>query len=152
MERITYNDIPAGMFEKLMDLEGFINKSTIEIKVLELIRLRVAQLNGCAYCVDMHFKELQHIGETDLRLASLCVWQETPYFSDKERAVLAFAEIVTRISAASISEDIFNSISYHYSKEEIAYLTLAISQINTWTRLMKTFQFTPGNHRVKEIA
>ena len=80
MARITYNDIPAGMFEKLMDIEGFVNKSTIESKMLELMRLRAAQINGCAYCVDMHFKELQHIGETDLRLSSLCIWQDTPAF------------------------------------------------------------------------
>ena len=71
MERITYQDIPKGMFEKLMEVETLISESQIEIELLELIRLRVAQINGCAYCVDMHHKELKHLGETDLRLSSL---------------------------------------------------------------------------------
>lgn len=152
MERITYKDIPSGMFEKLMEFESFIGESHLEIQMLELIRLRVSQINGCAYCVDMHHKELKQIGETDLRLSSLCVWQEAPYFSEKERAVLLFSEILTKVSENAITDEMFDSLSTYFSKREISYLTLAISQINTWTRLMKTFQFTPGNHHVKKAA
>lgn len=152
MEPFNYNDIPKGMFEKLMDFEDYINKSSIDIQLLELVRLRVAQLNGCAYCVDMHNKELHHLGESELRLSSLCVWEETPYFSERERAVLKFSETITRINNKPIQESIFDDLSVHFSKEEISFLTLAIAQINTWTRLMRTFRFTPGNYRVKEIA
>ena len=152
MERITYQDIPKGMFEKLMEVENLISESQIEIELLELIRLRVAQINGCAYCVDMHHKELKHLGETDLRLSSLCVWQETPYFSEKERAVLLFSENLTQIIGNTISDEIVGVLSNFFSKQQIAYLSLAVSQINTWTRLMKTFQFTPGNYQVKKAA
>jgi AhpD family alkylhydroperoxidase len=152
MERITYQDIPKGMFEKLMEVENLISESQIEIELLELIRLRIAQINGCAYCVDMHHKELKHLGETDLRLSSLSVWQETPYFSEKEHAVLLFSENLTQIIGNTISDEIVGILSNFFSKQQIAYLSLAVSQINTWTRLMKTFQFTPGNYQVKKIA
>ena len=152
MERITYQEIPKGMFEKLMEVENLINESQIESKLLELIRLRVAQINGCAYCVDMHHKELEHLGETDLRLSSLCVWQETPYFSEKERVVLLFSENLTQIIGNTITEEMIDALSNFFSRQQIAYLSLAISQINTWTRLMKTFQFTPGNYQVKKVA
>ena len=152
MERISYQDIPKGMFENLMSTENFINQSSLEIKLLELIRLRVAQKNGCAYCVDMHHKELIHLGETDLRLSSLCVWKETPYFSEKEMAALNLTDALTKMSRDPLPEKVFEVLTPHFSKEEICYLTLAISQINTWTRLMKTFKFTPGNYQVKELA
>lgn len=149
MERITYNDIPKGMFDQLMSIENFINNSSIDIKLLELIRLRVAQKNGCAYCVDMHHKELQHLQETDLRLSSLCVWKETPYFTEKERAVLQFTDTLTKLSREPIKDEVYTPLEAFFSKEEICYVTLAISQINTWTRLMKTFRFTPGNYKVE---
>ena len=150
MERITYQDIPQGMFENLMTTEDYINNSSLEIHLLELIRLRVGQKNGCAYCVDMHHKELQHLGETDLRLSSLCVWKETPYFSNRERAVLTLTDALTKLSREPLSDRIFKLLLPYFTKEEICYLTLAISQINTWTRLMKTFKFTPGKHQVKK--
>lgn len=148
MERISYQDIPQGMFENLMSTENFINNSTLDMHLLEIMRLRVSQKNGCAYCVDMHHKELKKLNETDLRLSSLCVWEGTPYFTDKERAVLNFTDILTRLERKPISDAIFNSLLEFFTKEEISFLTLAISQINTWTRLMKTFKFTPGNYKV----
>lgn len=144
MERITYNDIPKGMFENLNSTEDFINNSTLDMGLLELIRTRVSQINGCAYCVDMHHKLLKNEGETELRLSSLCVWKSTPYFNKKEVAVLHFTDTLTTSDKAPISDSTFNNLLEYFSKEEICFLTLAISQINTWTRLMKTFKFTPG--------
>ena len=150
MERITYQDIPNGMFENLRTIENTIISSSLERNLIELIRLRTAQINGCAYCVDMHNKELKHLKETDLRLSSLCVWQETPYFSEKERAVLQFTDTLTKLNGEPISNEIYNPLLEFFSKEEICYLTLSISQSNTWNRLMKTFWFTPGNYKVSE--
>ncbi|MCK0189123.1 carboxymuconolactone decarboxylase family protein [Arenibacter sp. F20364] len=152
MERISYRDIPKGMFENLMTTEDYINSSSLETHLLELIRLRVAQKNGCAYCVDMHHKELKFLGETDLRLSSLCVWKETPYFTEKEMAALNLTDVLTKLSRDPLSETVFDELTPHFNKEEICYLTLAISQINTWNRLMKTFKFTPGNYQIKELA
>lgn len=149
MERVSYNDIPQGMFEKLMEVENFINDSPIEMKLLELIRLRVGQINGCAYCTDMHFKELKHLGESELRLVLLATWEDCPFFDQRERAVLRFTERVTKLTNAPISDTEFNKLQKYFSKSEISYLTLAVAQINTWTRLMKTFRFAPGNYQVK---
>jgi len=150
MERITYQDIPNGMFENLRTIEDSIINSTLDRKLIEMIRLRTAQMNGCAYCVDMHYKELNHFGETELRLYSLCVWEETPYFSEKERLVLSFTDTLTKLKSSPISQELFDNLTSHFSKEEICYLTLTISQSNTWNRLMKTFEFTPGNYQVSE--
>ncbi len=145
MERITYNEIPDDMFNQLMNIENYINSSPLDMKLLELIRTRVSQKNGCAYCVDMHHKLLKKEGETELRLASICVWEESPYFTPKERAVLKYSDVVTKLERGPIPDSAFNPLIDYFSKEEISYITLAIGQINTWTRLMKAFRFTPGN-------
>ncbi|MEO0570296.1 MAG: carboxymuconolactone decarboxylase family protein [Bacteroidota bacterium] len=152
MERIGYQDIPSGIFEKLLALESLANDSGLEMKLLEIIRLRVAQLNGCAYCVDMHHKELQYLGESDLRLYSLGVWKETDYYSEKEKVVLEFTEKLTKLNEEGISDVLFEAVSQHFDKKEISFLTLAIAQINTWTRLMRTFQFTPGRYTVNRAS
>lgn len=150
MERIAYQDIPVGMFEKLMAIENFLHNSPLEMHLLELIRLRVAQLNECAYCVDMHYKELQHLGETDIRLSSLSVWKEAPYFSEKEKSVLKFTEVLTKLNEEGVPEEVYNSLNSFFNKQEICFITMAVSQINTWTRLMRTFRFVPGNYQVKK--
>ena len=150
MERISYADVPKGMFEKLMELEQMVNSSSLDIKLLEIIRLRVAQINGCAYCVDMHYKELKHANETELRLHSLCVWKDTPYFDEKERAALAFTEELTNIGNGHLQEATYENLLHYFDKEQISLLTLAITQINTWTRMMITFQFIPGNYAVQQ--
>lgn len=151
MERIEYRDIPKGMFENLMDLEALVNDSSLELKLLEMVRLRVAQLNQCAYCVDMHHKELQHLGETDLRLYSLGVWKETKYYNPKERLALEFTEKLTLLGEEGVPAILFERLSKHFNKEEIALLALAVAQINTWTRLMRTFRFKPGLYQVNQV-
>lgn len=148
MERISYKDVPTEIFTKLRAIEDYLDNSTIERKLRELICLRISQINGCAYCVDMHHKELKSTGETELRISSLVVWHETPYFTPKERATLAYAEALTGDIYAAIEDDIYNTLDTFYSTEEISNITLIISQINTWNRLMKAFQFTPGIYKV----
>lgn len=148
MERITFNQIPKGMVEKLMATENYINESNLDFQLLELIRLRVAQINKCAYCIDMHYKELKQTGETELRMATLSIWNETSFFTEKEKVVLLFAEYLTKINKENISEEIYHSLTKVFDIEEICNLTLAITQINTWTRLVRTFKFTAGNHEV----
>ena len=150
MERITYQDIPEGMFENLRAIEDFIDNSSLDEKLVEMIKLRTSQKNGCAYCVDMHYKELKHLGESELRLSSLCVWEETPYFTEKERTVLYFTDALTKLNRAPISNQLYDPLLNYFSKKEICYLTLVISQINTWNRLMKVFSFTPGNYKVNQ--
>jgi len=151
MERITFNDLPKGLFEKLRAVETFISKAGLDKNLLELVRLRISQLNGCSFCVDMHHKELRYNGETDLRLSSLCVWKDTPYFSDQECTVLLFAEAVTVLDSKPIPKAVFNPLLTYFTKEQISYLCLAVTQINTWNRLMKVFRTTPGEYKVGQF-
>jgi len=149
MERISYQEVPKEMINKLMDIELLIKNSGLSTHLLELLRLRVAQKNGCAYCVDMHHKELKHLNETEVRLSSVCVWEDTPYYTPIERCVLAYADSLTRLTRGPLADQVFDALLIYFSKQEICYLTLAITQINTWTRLMKSFQFTPGKYKVQ---
>ena len=148
MERISYNEVPKGMFDTIMTVENYLNNSSINILLLELIRYRASILNGCSYCVDMHSKELKHAGETEVRLHAISIWNSTPYFTKKEQAVLAFTDAITKTSSAPLEENLFMDLTLHFSKEEISHITLAIAQINTWNRLMKSFEFTPGNYEI----
>ena len=150
MERITFSQIPKGMVESLMAIENYIKQSTLDLQLLELMRLRIAQINKCAYCIDMHYKELKHTGETALRMSTVSVWKETSFFTEKEKAVLQFTESLTEISEKDISNEVFDSLTKFFDTEEICNLTLAISQLNTWTRLVRTFKFTAGNYKVEK--
>ncbi|WP_411031479.1 carboxymuconolactone decarboxylase family protein [Spongiimicrobium sp. 3-5] len=148
MERINYAELPEGLFTPLREIEDYLKKSELDTNLMELIRLRVSQLNGCAYCLDMHYKELKHHGETDLRISLISAWEETDHFNDKEKAALHYAEALTRIDHHPLSETTFNSVESHFNKTELALLSLTITQINTWNRLMKAFGFVAGNYVV----
>ena len=150
MERISYNEVPKAMFDAVMTVENYINNAPLSMQLLELIRYRASILNGCAYCVDMHTKELKHIGETETRIHAIGIWKSTPYFTQKEQAVLAFTDALTLLNTEPIPAQLFTELSVYFNKEEISHLTLSIAQINTWNRLMKSFEFTPGNHKVVE--
>jgi AhpD family alkylhydroperoxidase len=141
MERIAYQEVPAEIFSKLRAIETYLEKTTLNKHLLELLRLRISQMNGCVYCVDMHHKALVEMGETSQRLSSIVVWEEASFFTKKERATLFFAEAVTKLNSSPISDSIYNPLLAFFSKEEISNLTLAIAQINTWNRLMKVFRF-----------
>ncbi|MCE2028104.1 carboxymuconolactone decarboxylase family protein [Sessilibacter corallicola] len=147
MERIGFADIPKGLFDAMMNVEEYIQSTNIDYKLLELVRLRASQINGCAYCVDMHYKEAGAAGESLQRLYSLSCWRETNYYSDKERAVLDWVETVTTVEKAEIDEK-FNTLLKFFDKNDIANLTLVITSINSWNRLMVTFGIEAGNYQV----
>lgn len=148
MERITLNELPKGIFDPLREIEENLKKSTLDFKLLELVKLRVSQINGCAYCLDMHYKELKHHGESDVRLSLLPAWEETDFFTEKEKVALLFAETLTKIDHRSLSTSIFDKLEKYFNKKEISYLSLTITQINTWNRLMKAFGFKAGYYEV----
>ncbi|TZF82579.1 carboxymuconolactone decarboxylase family protein [Pedobacter sp. BS3] len=148
MEKISYNELPDGLMQVMRQVEAYINGSGLDRKLLELLRMRVSQINSCAYCMDMHYKEAIHAGETPLRLISVSAWRETPYYSPKEQAVLAFAETLTRMREEEHSDHIHEDLLKYFSKQEIAYLSLAVAQINSWNRLMRSFGSVPGNYKV----
>jgi AhpD family alkylhydroperoxidase len=149
MERISQRDLPEGLLQSMLQVQNYIDNSGLDPKLQELLRFRVSQINNCAYCLDMHYKEALELGETPLRLFSLDAWRETPYYSPKEQAALAFAEILTHMPSEKHSDTIHDELSKYFSKKEIALLTLMIAQINSWNRLTRSFGTVPGNYQVK---
>lgn len=148
MERIKSNELPEGLMQGMLQTQAYLNNSGLDHKLQYLIKFRVSQINSCAYCLDMHFKEATHIGETPLRLISLDAWRETPYYSDKEKAALAFAETLTHLPQEEASDSIHEELNKHFSKQEIALITLAIVQINAWNRITRSFGTVPGNYKL----
>lgn len=152
MERISAQDLPAGLMETMLNVEAYLAKCGLDKTLLGLLKTRVSQINGCAYCLDMHFKEAVHAGEDPIRLISLPAWRETPYYSPQEQAVLAFSERLTEKPGNERSDDLHDELLNFFSKSEIACLTLAVAQINSWNRITRSFGTMPGNYRVKETG
>jgi len=148
MERIKQNEIPAGLFKAMLQVSGYVHNSGLDPLLLELINTRVSQINGCAYCLDMHSKDATAMGETWQRLISLPAWREAPYYTDKERAALEFAERLTLVHQEKEDHTLHDRLAEHFSKEEIANLTLAVAVINTWNRLVRSFGTTAGTYTV----
>lgn len=149
--RITNADLPAGLIDAMRHVQQYIDAAGMDRRLLELMRTRVSQINGCAYCLDMHHKEALHAGETVQRLISVAAWREAPYYTPKERAVLAFAERLTFVSEEKHAEDLHEELLEHFTKPEIALLSLAVTQINSWNRLMCSFGTLAGNYKVGQF-
>ncbi len=151
-QRITLADAPKGITDGLFQSEHYLKDAGLDPILTNLLCYRVSQINGCAYCLDMHFKEAIHAGETEQRLYSVSAWRECPYYSDNERAALAYAEAVTNVNQGPVTDAIFEPLTKFFSKAEIADLTLAIVQINTWNRLNIAFASMPGDYQVGQFA
>lgn len=121
-------------------------KKNLDPKLLELVKTRASQINGCAYCVDMHTKDARKTGESEQRLYSLSLWRESPFYSERERAALEWTEELTLISQNEISEELFQRVRQQFSEEDLIDLTAAVCQINTWNRLAKSFRDEVGSY------
>ena len=143
------NVVEKGMpaMKALYGLGIYLSKSPVERKLLELIYYRVSQINGCAYCLDMHTKDLRESGETEQRLYVLPAWREAPFYSDRERAALAWAEAVTRLVEQEVPDAIYEEARSQFSETELAQLTLAVVAINGWNRLNIAFRTPAGNYK-----
>ncbi len=146
--RIGFTSVNPGAYKAMLGLETYLGQSGLDKKLLDLLRFRVSQINGCAYCLDMHWKELMAAGETEQRLYGLDAWRESPYYTDRERAALAWAEAVTLVSEGHVPDDIFEEAHRHFNDEELANLTLAVVAINGWNRLNIALRTVPGNYQV----
>ena len=138
--------IPGGL-NAMFGLEAYLHQSTIEPPVLHLIKLRASQINGCAYCVDMHWKDLRAIGECEQRLYGLDAWEESPYYTERERAALAWTEAVTLVTDGHVADAVYEQVRPHFSETELADLTLAVATINAWNRLMIAFRAEAGKYQ-----
>ena len=146
--RIEFSEIPKGLMSAMMTTEGYLSDIGFEFTLLELIRLSVSNINRCAYCIDMHFKEAIAAGEDLQRLYSVSNWKDTSYYTEEERACLAWAEYITLPSGQHDEQPLFENLLHFYDKEKIANLTLVVIQINAWNRLMKSFGIEAGNYQV----
>src|SRR5262245_8368556 len=134
-QRIDFSKVSRGVLEAMFGLEKYLHKSGLEENLLTLLKLRASQINGCAYCIDMHWKDLRAIGESEQRLYGLDAWEESPYYSDRERAALAWTEAVTNIREGHVPDEVYEEVRQSFSEKELADLTLAICAINSWNRL-----------------
>jgi AhpD family alkylhydroperoxidase len=143
--RLNYAQQSAPIFEKLRDLSLASKKSALEKEIKHLVDLRVSQINGCAFCVDMHVKEARIDGERELRLHHVAVWRESPLFNDRERAALEWAELLTKLPPHGVSDADFQAARKVFSESELSDLTFAIITINSWNRLSIGFAAEPGS-------
>lgn len=145
--RIDYASVAGEPLEALVAIERYLERSGLGQGLLELVKLRVSELNGCAYCIDMHTKELRAAGEDEQRLYLLQAWRESPQFSQRERAALAWTEAVTELGREGVSDEIFDEARAAFSEKELVDLTYAISVINAWNRLAIAFRREVGSYR-----
>ena len=144
--------IQATPYQAMAALEKYLASCSLEQKLVHLIKLRVSQINGCAYCIDMHWKDLRAAGETEQRLYGLDAWQESPYYSDRERAAMAWAEALTLIAQTHAPDDVYERVQKVFTEKELADLTFAIAVINGWNRLNIAARTVAGRYRPKSRA
>ena len=147
--RIDPAKAAPGARAAMYGLEKYVRESGLETSLLELVRLRASQMNGCAYCIDMHTKDARAEGETEQRLYAVTAWRETPFFTDRERAALEWTEAVTAIGESGVPDDLYQAVSRHFTELELVNLTMAIVAINGWNRLAISFRAVPGSYQRK---
>jgi AhpD family alkylhydroperoxidase len=135
MQRYSHAKVAPDGTKAVLGLERYLQECGLEESLLHLIKLRASQINGCAYCLDMHWKDLKSIGEADHRLYELDAWEETTFYTDRERAALAWTEAVTKVAETHVPDHLYNAVRKHFNEKELADLTLAIATINAWNRL-----------------
>ncbi len=146
--RLDAQKVAPAAYHAMLALETAVRRSShLEPSLVELVRLRASQINGCAFCIDMHTKDARANGETEQRLYTLSVWRETPFYTDRERAALAWTEAVTLIHQDHAPDEIYQPVREHFSEEELVTLTMAIVAINGWNRLAIGFRAVPGEYQ-----
>jgi len=147
--RLSYGKVVPGVLRVMGEMERLVHESGLESSLLELVKVRASQINGCAYCLDMHWKDARAGGETEQRLYSLNAWRETPFYTDRERAALAWAESLTLLSQNDVPDELYDEARRHFSEEELVNLTMAVVAINSWNRLIVSFRTVPGTYQPK---
>jgi AhpD family alkylhydroperoxidase len=145
--RMDFRKASPQSAKAISDLFVFVRKCGLEHALLELVKLRASQINGCGHCIDMHTKELRADGESEQRLFLLSVWRESPFYSERERAALAWTEAVTLISNGDMPDEVYDTARAQFSEEELVNLTIAIVAINGANRLNIAFRTVPGSYR-----
>ncbi len=155
-QRLNYFQASAEAMNTLVNTEKYIarchkEKENLNKKLIELVKIRVSQINGCAYCIDMHSKDARAIQETEQRIYGLSAWRETNFYSDQERAALAWAEANTLIHVEGINNELYEMVSACFNPEQLVDLTLVITTINSWNRIALSFKPEPGSYSVGDF-
>jgi AhpD family alkylhydroperoxidase len=150
--RLNYARVAPGLYDAMDALDQYLSRCALEESLLHLVRLRASQINGCAYCLDMHWKDLRALGEAEQRLYSLDAWRECPYYSERERAALAWTEALTLITEGHAPDAVYESARAQLSERELADLSLAVAAINAWNRLSIGARAVPGNYQPAQTA
>jgi len=146
--RIDYQSkAAAGATEALLRLEKYVRSSGLDHSLVHLVKIRASQINGCAYCIDMHTKDARAEGETEQRIYALSAWRETPFFTQRERAALDWTESLTLISQNDVPDELYERVRAQFSEEELINLTLAVVAINAWNRVAIPFRAVPGSYQ-----
>jgi AhpD family alkylhydroperoxidase len=150
--RLNYKKAAPGLYAGMDAVDQYLTDCELEESLLHLIRLRASQINGCAYCIDMHWKDLRALGEAEQRLSCLSAWRDASFYSARERAALAWTESVTRVSVDRVPDSLFAEVREHFSEKELCDLTLAVAAINSWNRLSIAARLTPGSYQPAAAA
>lgn len=145
--RLNYAEVAPNALKGMLELEKYVHGSGLERPLYELVKTRASQINGCAYCIDMHTKDARAAGETEQRLYALSAWRETPFFSERERAALEWTEALTLISETDVPDALYEATRKHFDEKEMVALTMAIVAINGWNRLAISFRTVPGSYK-----
>jgi AhpD family alkylhydroperoxidase len=151
-QRINYGKVAQGVYDAMDALDRYLQQCGMDKSLLMLVQLRASQINGCAYCLDMHWKDLRASGEREQRLYSLDAWRECPYYTDRERAALHWTEAVTHVADGQVPDAVYDAVRPHFSEKELADLTLAIATINAWNRLSIAARLTPGTYQPAQLT
>ncbi|HZF13928.1 MAG TPA: carboxymuconolactone decarboxylase family protein [Thermoanaerobaculia bacterium] len=149
--RLNYAKFAPGVYDAMDALDSYVGECGLERPLVLLVQLRASQLNGCAYCLDMHWKDLRAVGEGEQRLYSLDAWRECPYYTERERAALAWTEAVTRVAEGHVSDAVYEQVRPHFSEKELSDLTLAVAAINAWNRLSIAARLVPGGYQAAAV-
>jgi AhpD family alkylhydroperoxidase len=145
--RIEYGKAAPGVLKAMWGIEQYVKKSGLEPSLLELVKMRASQINGCAFCLDMHSKDARAQGESEQRLYLLNAWRESPFYTDRERAALEWTEAVTLIANDHVPDDVYECVRRQFGEEELVDLTMAVVAINGWNRLAISFRAVPGAYQ-----
>ena len=145
--RLNYARVAPGVYDAMDALDQYLAQCGLEESLLHLVRLRASQLNGCAYCIDMHWKDAKAAGESDQRLYGLDAWEESPYYTDRERAALEWAEVVTDLHDGHVPDEVYEELKKHFNEQEVIALTWAVAAINAWNRLAIASRSEPGHYK-----
>jgi AhpD family alkylhydroperoxidase len=145
--RMELGEVAPEQYRAMLRFDGVVDSASLDSGLLDLVRTRASQINGCAYCIDMHTKDARAGGESEQRLYGLAAWRETPYYSDRERAALELTESITLLAERNVSDEVWEAAAREFERAELAQLVFAIAAINTWNRLAVPTRMVPGDYQ-----